>query len=81
MLNSIIPFFAAHGLLGYGLAYLDPVSMLRPFVLVLIMICCFISVHGELFKQVPGSIGCDYAVGLALHASFLLVWSIDFSIC
>ena len=73
MLNSIIPFFAAHALLGYGLACLDPVSRLRPFILCLIIACCLTSVRSSFAQRIPGMIGNDYVIGFVLHASNFLV--------
>ena len=73
MFDSIILFFVAHVLLGYSLAYLDPVSRLRPFVLVLITICCLVSVQSSFAGQIPGMIGHEYIIGFILHASYLLV--------
>ena len=73
MFDSIIPFFIAHTLLGYSLAYLDPASRLRLLVLGLIIICCLISVQCSVARRIPGMVGHEYIIGFVLHASYLLV--------
>ena len=76
MIDSILPFIAAHFLLGYGLACLPSASTsLRGSILCLIIVCCFVSVRSSVSQWVPGLIGNDYVIGFILHASNFLVWS------
>ena len=73
MIDSILPFVLAHCLLGYGLAYIPSSSYLRLVFLVLITLCCLISVQSTFSQWIPGLIGNEYIIGFILHASNFLV--------
>ena len=70
--DSIIPFFLAHALLASALAYTQPSSAKRPFILLLISLCCFISVRSTISRSIPGEIGGEYVIGFIFHASHFL---------
>lgn len=70
--DSIIPFFLAHVLLASALAYTQPSSAKRPFTLLLIIVCCLISVKSTVSQSIPGEIGGEYVIGFMFHASHFL---------
>ncbi|MCJ1247350.1 hypothetical protein MMC30_004564 [Trapelia coarctata] len=70
--DSIVPFFLAHGLLAFALAYTQPSSAKRPFILLLIALCCLASVRSSISRSIPGEIGGEYVIGFIFHASHFL---------
>lgn len=72
MIDSIIPFVGAHFLLGYGLAYTEPSSFLRPVLILIIVCCCLISVRSTISQSVPAIVGNEYVIGFIFHASHFL---------
>lgn len=72
MVDSILPFILAHFILAYGLGYTSASSSIRPLLLVLIVVCCLVSVRSSTVRSVPGLVGCDYVIGFIFHASHFL---------
>ncbi|MCJ1378993.1 hypothetical protein MMC17_002092 [Xylographa soralifera] len=70
--DTIIPFIAAHIILGTALAYTLPLSPIRPIALLLIVFCCLVSVQSSISQSIPGAIGNDYVIGFIFHASHFL---------
>ena len=72
MIDSIIPFFFAHCLLFFGLAYVSPTSINRVLIVFLIIGCCLVSVRSTAALSIPGAVGTEYNIGFIFHASFFL---------
>lgn len=72
MIDSILPFALAHLALGYGLAYTPKSSKQRPFLLVLIVVCCLISVRSTVAADIPAHVANEYIIGMMFHSSTLL---------
>lgn len=75
MIDSILPFALAHLALGYGMAYTPPTSPQRPALLMLIVVCCLVSVRSTTAHRVPAQVGNEYVIGFILHASNLLCFA------
>jgi hypothetical protein len=71
--DSIIPFFLAHVILALVLANASAYSPVRPLALLLIAICCLISVRSTITLLIPGQIGAEYIIGFIFHASHFLL--------
>ena len=57
------------------MAYTSPSSKQRPFILALIIICCFISIRSSIWQRIfrtAGLIAYEYIVGFIFHSSYWL---------
>jgi hypothetical protein len=72
MLDHILYFIIAHGLLGLGMVHLEPTSYLRILFVILIAFCCFQATKSDVIQAIPGSIGLVYTVGFILHSANFL---------
>ncbi|MCJ1413388.1 hypothetical protein MMC19_007493 [Ptychographa xylographoides] len=70
--DTIVPFFFAHLILASALGLTKPASGSRPYIVVLILACCLVSVRSSASRRVPGEIGGEYVIGFVFHASHFL---------
>ncbi|MCJ1353339.1 MAG: hypothetical protein MMC33_003324 [Icmadophila ericetorum] len=69
---SHVYFLLAHVLLTIGLVYTRSNSKIRLPLLLVIIACCFASLHGPLVRSIPGDVGSDYVFGFIFHASHFM---------
>ena len=88
MIDSLLPFLFAKLCVGYGLflrlcfsvlilssygtAVTPKHSSLRPLLLLVVVVCCLVSVRSTFALRFPGGVARDYIIGFIFHASNVL---------
>ncbi|KAG8629454.1 hypothetical protein KVT40_003319 [Elsinoe batatas] len=75
MIDTVVPFYLANGLLAFGLAYTAPSSGLRMLITLLITCCCLVSVRSSVAGLIPFSVGRRYIIALLLHSYNFLIFN------
>jgi hypothetical protein len=73
LVDSVVPFGAAHALLWAGLVYTAPSSPVRWVLQAAIVACCVTAVRSPLFLAIPGQAGGQYIFGFMMSGSHFML--------